>query len=475
MHGMFGPSVGANILFHMSPRPTAAIVLAAGQGTRMKSARPKVMHAVGGRALVSHVLATLTKLQVDRIVVVVGPNMEDVKRAVAPHPTVEQTERLGTGHAVLQAKEALAGFSGDILIVYGDTPFVSHDTYEQLRSARSAENAPAVVVMGFLPDDPAGYGRLIVTAKGLERIVEDKDATPEERRVRLCNSGIMAADAAVLWDLLAKVDNTNAKSEYYLTDVVKHARAAEMTCGVVNGDEEELLGINSRADLAVAEALFQTEMRNEAMENGVTLVEPSSVYFSADTVLGQDVEIGPHVVFGPGVSVANNVVIRSHCHIEGTKIESGAIVGPFARLRPGAVIGADAHVGNFVEIKNAVLESGAKVNHLTYIGDARVGGGANVGAGTITANYDGFNKTHTEIGAGASIGSNSVLVAPVKIGAGAMTGAGAVVRKDVPDDALAVNESAQKNLPGFAAKYRAKKKAEKDAQRDAQSDAKKIS
>ncbi len=449
----------------MTQRPTAAIVLAAGMGTRMKSARPKVMHAVGGRPLVGHVLATLKDLNVERVVAVIGPGMDDVAKAVAPHPTVVQTERLGTGHAVLQAKDALAGFDGDILIAYGDTPFVTAEAYDRLRAARAGENPPSVVVMGFLPDDPTGYGRLIVSANGLERIVEEKDATPDERRVRLCNSGIFAVEASALWTLLAKVDKNNAKGEYYLTDIVKLAREAELKCAVVNGDEDELLGINSRADLVVAETLFQQRMRDDVIEGGATLTDPTTVYFSADTVVGQDVEIGPFVVFGPGVTIGNGVVIKSHSHIEGAKIEQGAIVGPFARLRPGAVIGPHAHVGNFVEVKNATLEAGAKANHLTYIGDARVGAGANVGAGTITANYDGFNKTFTDIGAGASIGSNSVLVAPVKIGAGAMTGAGAVVRKDVPDDALATNEGGQKTIPGFAGKYRAKKKAEKDAKK----------
>ncbi|MDX2142349.1 MAG: bifunctional UDP-N-acetylglucosamine diphosphorylase/glucosamine-1-phosphate N-acetyltransferase GlmU [Rhodospirillaceae bacterium] len=449
----------------MTPRPTAAIVLAAGLGTRMKSARPKVMHAVGGRPLVGHVLATLKDLGIARVVVVVGPGMDDVKKAVAPHPTVVQSERLGTGHAVLQAKDALKDFKGDVLIVYGDTPFVSAEAYRRLLAARAAKNAAPVIVMGFKPDDPTGYGRLVMGKAGLARIVEEKDATAKEKKIGLCNSGIFAVDAPVLWSLLAKVGNKNAKGEYYLTDIVGHARAAKMKCAVVNGEAGELLGVNSRADLAAAEKLFQARMRRVAMDGGATLADPDSVYFSFDTKLGKDVEIGPHVVFGPGVSVADNVVIKGHCHIEGARIDSGAIVGPFARLRPGAVIGPDAHVGNFVEIKNATLEKGAKANHLAYVGDARVGAGANIGAGTITANYDGFNKSHTDIGAGASIGSNSVLVAPVTIGDGAMTGAGAVVRKDVPQDALALNEGGQKTIAGFAAKYRARKKAEKEKKR----------
>jgi bifunctional UDP-N-acetylglucosamine pyrophosphorylase/glucosamine-1-phosphate N-acetyltransferase len=447
----------------MTQRPTAAIVLAAGMGTRMKSARPKVMHAVGGQPLVNHVLNTLKAVNIENVVVVVGPGMDDVKAAVAPHKTVEQTDRLGTGHAVLQAKDALKGFDGDIVIAYGDTPFVSAEAYMRLQTARAEANGPKIVVMGFLPENPTGYGRLLVGPKGLERIVEEKDASADEKRVRLCNSGIFAVDAATLWAMLARVDKNNAKGEYYLTDIVTHARKAEILCGVVHGDEEELLGINSRVDLAAAEALFQRNMRTRALEGGATLLDPATTYFSADTVIGQDVEIGPHVMFGRGVTVGNNVQIKGYCHIEGAKIEDHAQVGPFARLRPGAVIGVDAHIGNFVEVKNSTIEKGAKVNHLTYIGDARVGEAANVGAGVITANYDGFNKSKTDIGAGASIGSNAVLVAPVKIGAGAITGAGAVVRKDVPADALVLNDSAQKVVEGFAPKYRAQKKAQKEA------------
>lgn len=444
-------------------RPTAAVVLAAGQGTRMKSRQPKVMHKVAGRTLVGHVLATLKDEAVSPVVVVIGPEMASVEKAVAPNKCVEQTERLGTGHAVLQAHPALRGFEGDVLIVYGDTPFVSAETYARMRAARAAKKPPAIVVLGFTPKDPGGYGRLVVGKKGLERIVEAKDASAKERKIGLCNSGIMLVDAAVLWRLLPKVTNKNAKGEYYLTDLVGLARKAKLTCAVVNGDEEELLGINSRAELAEAEGLLQARLRRAVMDNGATLTDPSTVYFNADTVVGQDVEIGPFVVFGPGVTVSDGTVIKGFCHIEGATIAPRAIIGPYARLRPGAEIGSDAHVGNFVEIKNAQLEQGAKVNHLTYIGDARVGAGANVGAGTITANYDGFSKSFTDIGANASIGSNAVLVAPVKIGDGAMVAAGAVVRKDVPADALAVNEGGQKTLEGFAGRYRAKKKADKAA------------
>jgi bifunctional UDP-N-acetylglucosamine pyrophosphorylase/glucosamine-1-phosphate N-acetyltransferase len=440
---------------------TAAIVLAAGLGTRMKSSLPKVMHKIAGRPMVGHVLATLAAQNISPVVVVIGPEMEALAKSVAPHGVAIQHDRRGTGHAVQQAQDALKDFSGDVVVVYGDTPFIGGETIARMRDARAGAKRPAVVVLGFTPADPGGYGRLVTGADGLERIVEAKDATPAEREIKLCNSGIMLVDAGALWQLLAHVTPNNAKNEFYLTDIVGLARKAGMTCAAVEGDEEELLGINSRVELAEAEAIFQRRARRKAMENGATLTAPDTVYFSADTRVGKDVEIGPFTVFGPGVSVDDNAVIKGFCHIEGAHIAGGAIVGPYARLRPGADIGADAHVGNFVEIKNANLESGAKVNHLSYVGDARVGSKANVGAGTITANYDGFNKSRTDIGAGASIGSNSVLVAPVKIGDGAMTGAGAVVRKDVPADGLAVNSSRQETKEGFAASYRKMKQDKK--------------
>jgi bifunctional UDP-N-acetylglucosamine pyrophosphorylase/glucosamine-1-phosphate N-acetyltransferase len=440
---------------------TAAIVLAAGLGTRMKSALPKVMHKIAGRPMVNHVLATLADQKIAPVVVVIGPEMDSLAKAVAPHATATQHDRRGTGHAVQQAENSLKDFSGDVVVVYGDTPFIGGETIARMRAARAGSNKPAVVVLGFTPADPGGYGRLITSAEGLERIVEAKDASPAERDVKLCNSGIMLVEAKALWQLLAHVTPNNAKNEFYLTDIVGLARKAGMRCAVVEGDEDELLGINSRVELAEAEAIFQRRARRKAMENGATLTAPDTVYFSADTQVGMDVEIGPFTVFGPGVRVDDGAVIKGFCHIEGAHISGGAIVGPYARLRPGADVGADAHVGNFVEIKNAKLESGAKVNHLSYVGDARVGAKANIGAGTITANYDGFSKSHTEIGAGASIGSNSVLVAPVKVGDGAMTGAGAVVRKDVPADALAVNSSRQETKEGFAAAFRRMKQDKK--------------
>jgi bifunctional UDP-N-acetylglucosamine pyrophosphorylase/glucosamine-1-phosphate N-acetyltransferase len=440
---------------------TAAIVLAAGLGTRMKSSLPKVMHKVAGRPLVGHVLATLAEEQIAPVVVVVGPELEGAAKTFAPHAVAIQHDRRGTAHAVQQGEAALKDFSGDIIVVYGDTPFIGGETIAAMRAARLGPTRPSVIVLGFTPADPGGYGRLITSPDGLERIVEAKDATPAEREIGLCNSGVMLVEAKALWHLLRQVTPNNAKNEFYLTDVVGLARKAGLTCAVVEGDEDEMLGINSRVELAEAEAIFQRRRRRAAMENGATLTAPDTVYFSADTKVGKDVEIGPFTVFGPGVTVDDNAVIKGFCHIEGAHIAGGAIVGPYSRLRPGAHIGADAHVGNFVEIKNASLESGAKVNHLSYVGDARVGAKANIGAGTITANYDGFNKSRTDIGAGASIGSNSVLVAPVKIGDGAMTGAGAVVRKDVPADALALNSSRQETKEGFAAGYRKLKQDKK--------------
>ena len=440
---------------------TAAIVLAAGLGTRMKSNLPKVMHKVAGRPLVNHVLETLAEQQIGRVVVVIGPEMDALAKAVAPHATAVQHDRRGTAHAVQQAEDALKDFAGDIVIVYGDTPFIGGATIARMREARAGAHKPAVVVLGFTPGDPGGYGRLVTSDAGLERIVEAKDATPAERAITLCNSGIMLVEAKALWQLLAHVTPNNAKNEFYLTDIVGLARKAGMSCAVVEGDEDELLGINSRVELAEAEAIYQRRRRRQAMENGATLTAPETVYFSADTKVGRDVEIGPFTVFGPGVTVDDHAVIKGFCHIEGAHIAGGAIVGPYARLRPGADIAADAHIGNFVEIKNASVETGAKVNHLSYVGDARVGAKANVGAGTITANYDGYNKSRTDIGAGASIGSNSVLVAPVKVGDGAMTGAGAVVRKDVPADALALNSSRQETREGFAANYRRMKQEQK--------------
>jgi len=398
------------------------------------------------------------------VVVVVGPGMEAVSKVVAPHRTALQAEQLGTGHAVLAAKAALGEREGDVLILYGDTPFISTETFEALLARRRAEDRPAAVVLGMRPDDPTGYGRLLVDGKGqLEAIVEHRDATAEQRRIGLCNSGVMAVDGALIWDLLGEVGTDNAKGEYYLTDIVALARRRGRVSAAVEAPAEELLGINSRAELAAAEALFQDKLRARAMEGGATLIDPASVWFSFDTRLGRDVVIGPHVVFGPGVEVADGVDIRSFSHIEGARIETGAVIGPFARLRPGSVIGAKAHVGNFVETKNATLAAGAKANHLTYLGDASVGEGANIGAGTITCNYDGFGKYRTEIGARAFIGSNSALVAPVTVGDGAIIAAGSVITQDVAPDALAVARGRQAEKPGWARLFREMKQASKQS------------
>ncbi len=461
-------SLFINNLLEMTKQKIAVLVLAAGLGTRMKSARPKVLHPLAGRPIIGHVMDTLAGIDPDRTVVVIGAEMEAVAKAVAPHTCVVQEPRLGTGHAVLAAREALGEFDGDVLIAFGDTPLVSAETLSALISARrageGAAEGAAVAVLGFRPADPGAYGRLILAPDGsLKAIVEARDASPEERAVDLCNSGVMAVDGRRLFGLLDRVGNDNAKGEYYLTDLVHLARGDGLRCVQMEAPAEELLGINSRADLAVAEAVVQTRLRARAMAEGVTLIDPTTVHFSHDTRLGRDVTVAPFVVFGPGVTVGDGVEIHAFSHIEKAAIEAGARVGPFARLRPGAAIGRNAHIGNFVEIKNAAVEAGAKVNHLTYIGDARVGAGANIGAGTITCNYDGFFKDHTDIGAGAFIGSNTALVAPVTVGDGAIIGAGSVITKEVAADALAVTRSEQRQLSGWARSFRKRKQALKDA------------
>ena len=446
----------------MTGDQTAVVILAAGLGTRMKSSLPKVMHPLAGRPMIKHLLHAIEGLAPQQACVVIGAEMEAVARAVAPYPTVVQTERLGTGHAVLAAEPVLAGFPGDVLIVYGDTPLISAATMQRMLDVKRAQPRPAVVVLGFRPEDPGAYGRLVVDGAGrLQAIVEAKDAAPEQLKIGLCNAGMMVVDGRHLFGFLRALGNANAKGEYYLTDVVTLARAQQLECRVAEGDERELIGINSRADLARAEAFLQETLRQQAMAEGATLIDPATVYFSADTRLGRDVSIGPSVFFGPGVSVGDGVEIRAFCHIEGAVIGDGAIVGPFSRLRPGAVVAAQAHVGNFVEIKNATVEQGAKVNHLTYIGDARIGARANVGAGTITCNYDGYAKGFTDIGEGAFIGSNSSLVAPVKIGAGAIIGAGSVIARDVEADALALTRGPHMEKKNWGRAFRDRKDEEK--------------
>ena len=440
----------------------AAIVLAAGKGTRMKSALPKVLHRIAGRSMVGHVLDNLSHLKVAKTAVVVAPGMDAVAKEVAPHPTVIQPEQHGTGDAVAAAKDAVGKVDGTVLVLFGDSPFVTPETMGRLVARCEAGDRPAVVVLGMRPKDPTGYGRLVTDADGsLMAIVEHRDTDETQRVIGLCNSGVMAIDGTVLWDLVGAIGNANAKQEYYLTDVVAIARQRGRNAAVVEAPAEELIGVNSRAELAVAESLCQQRLRDRAFENGVTMTDPASVFLCADTKLGQDVTIGPNVVFGPGVTVADNVEIRAFCHIEGAAIERGAVIGPFARLRPGSKIGPEAHVGNFVETKNAVLGAGAKANHLTYLGDAAVGAKSNIGAGTITCNYDGFLKSQTTIGDNVFIGSNSALVAPVTIGDGAMVAAGSVITTDVEADALAVARGQQAAKPGWAAKFREARAAQK--------------
>jgi len=443
----------------------AAVVLAAGRGTRMKSDVPKVLHPLAGRPMLAQLLATVEALGVNRRIVVVSPdNGEAIQAAVSGIEVAVQDPPLGTGHAMMAAWTNLSDFTGDVLMLFADSPLVSVETLDAMLAARRGAADPAVVVMGFRPENTAEYGRLVVDGNGnLERIVEHRDASPAEREITMCNSGFMAIDGAVLGQFLDGLGNDNAKGEYYLTDIVEIANSLGRTCTVVEGGEIEALGINSRDQLAQAEAVVQNRLRHAAMAAGVTLLDPESVYFCHDSVLGRDVTIQPHVYFGPGVAVADNVTINAFSHLEGCRIASGANIGPFARLRPEAEIGKDVRIGNFVEVKKASIEDGAKVNHLAYIGDARVGAGANIGAGTITCNYDGFLKSFTDIGKGAFIGSNTALVAPVKVGDGAIVGAGSTVTHEVTADALAVERSEQWEKQGYAVGFRKRKAAEKAA------------
>jgi bifunctional UDP-N-acetylglucosamine pyrophosphorylase/glucosamine-1-phosphate N-acetyltransferase len=443
------------------PTPVALVILAAGAGTRMRSTLPKPLHSVGGLPLLGHVMAAGATLNPARCVVVVGEGAAQMAVAAGRFDPgaliVEQPERRGTGHAVRCALPALDGFEGRIVVLYADTPFLRPETLAAL-----AASPAAVTVLGFESAAPGGYGRLIRDADGsLARIVEAADATEAVRRVTLCNAGVMAFDAGPGRGWLAQLTDDNANGEYYLTDLVGLARADGAVCAVVECPEAETMGVNSRAELAQAESLFQRRARASALASGATLVAPETVFFSHDTRLGRDVSIGPNVVFGPGVTVEDEVEIGPFCHLEGCILRSGATVGPFARLRPGAVIERGARVGNFVEIKNAVMGEGAKANHLAYVGDATVGAGANLGAGTITCNYDGVAKHRTEIGAGAFVGSNSALVAPLRIGDGAYIGSGSVITTDVAQDALAIGRARQVDKPGLAARLRARLKLSK--------------
>ena len=440
----------------MSPRNCLAIVLAAGEGTRMRSSRPKALNLLGGRTLLAHVLATAQAAGCGEIAVVVGPDHAEVAeeaRARAPGAQAfEQRERKGTAHAVLAARQAIAQGADDVLVIFADTPLLRAETLKALRAA--LERGASVAVLGFRPADPTGYGRLLTQGGELIAIREDKDASAEERKIGLCNGGLMALAGAQALQLLDRIDNNNAKGEFYLTDAVALARDMGLKAVAIETTEDEVRGINTKAQLAEAEAALQQRLRAAAMEAGVTLVAPETVFLSADTRLGRDVTVEPNVVFGPGVTVEEGATIKSFSHLEGAHVGKGARVGPFARLRPGTELGTDVHIGNFVEVKAATIETGAKANHLAYIGDASVGAGANIGAGTITCNYDGVAKHRTDIGKGAFIGSNSSLVAPVKVGDGAYVGTGTVVTEDVPADSLAVARAKQTIKEGWAKRLR---------------------
>ncbi len=442
--------------------PLAAIILAAGQGTRMKSSLHKVLHPIAGKPMLLHLLDTVDTLGITQSVVVVGKGREQVEAAVAGRPVAiaVQDPQHGTGHAVQQAEGALGNFiaqhpDGDVLILYGDVPLVPAATMTAMVARLQADDKPAIVVLGFEPEDTLKYGRVIADADGvIQKMVEHKDATEAERAVRLCNSGLMAVKASDLFALLARVTDDNAAGEYYLVDIVNIAREDGRKSAVVKTNPFDVTGINSRAELATAEAQWQQFKREEAMDGGVTLRAPETVFFSWDTEIANDVTIEPHVVFGPGVKVARGSTIRAFSHLEGATVGENCEVGPYARLRPGAVMEEKSKVGNFVEMKKAVLGKGAKANHLTYLGDVTVGAGANIGAGTITCNYDGYFKYPTVIGEGAFIGSNSSLVAPVNIGAGAIVGAGSVVTQDVDADALGLTRAKQEGKEGWAKRFR---------------------
>lgn len=447
-------------------RPRAAIILAAGKSTRMKSKTSKVLHKVGGQSCLAWVAEMARSVGADKIVCVVGEANQDVRKAAEALglEIAVQEPQNGTGHAVLCAKEAMADFDGDMVVLCADAPLIRPSTLQDV--FETLDHGADVAVLGFEPDDPGAYGRLIIEDCRLTKIVEAKEASPEELAVRLCNSGIMAGRASVMYDALSRVTNDNVKGEYYLTDVVQIAReAGRAIAPVTASDPDEVLGINSRADLALAESAFQNRMRADMLAKGVTLRDPQTIYFSFDTDIEADADIGANVIFGPGVSVAEDAVIHPFCHLEGTSVGKAAQIGPFARLRPGTVMGDGTKAGNFVETKKAVVGKGSKINHLSYIGDAQIGEDANIGAGTITCNYDGYDKHVTTIGDGAFVGSNSSLVAPVAIGAGAYLGSGGVVTQDVPDNALAVARAPQANKDGWATRYRAakaKRKSSKD-------------
>jgi bifunctional UDP-N-acetylglucosamine pyrophosphorylase/glucosamine-1-phosphate N-acetyltransferase len=447
----------------MSARSSLTVVLAAGEGTRMRSALPKVLHPVAGQSLLSHVLGAVPSGAGASLAVVVGPGhkavADEVARVRPDAATFVQPERLGTAHAVLAAREAIVRGADDLLVAFGDTPLISAQTFERLRAP--LKNGAALAVLGFKPAEPTGYGRLLVEGGKLRGIREQADATPAERMITLCNAGVMAFDGRKALKIIEAIGNANSKSEYYLTDAVAIVRDLGLEAVVIETSEDEVRGINTKAQLAEAEAAMQARLRKAALDAGVTLIAPETVYLAADTKFGSDVTIEPFVVIGPGVSIADGAVIHSFSHIVQAAIGKNASVGPYARLRPGTSLGEGAKIGNFVEAKAATLEAGVKVNHLSYVGDAHVGANANLGAGTITCNYNGFSKHKTTIGKGAFIGTNSSLVAPVNIGNGAYIGSGSVITKDVPDDAMAMERSPQSIREGGAARYREKNRKAK--------------
>jgi bifunctional UDP-N-acetylglucosamine pyrophosphorylase/glucosamine-1-phosphate N-acetyltransferase len=440
----------------MTSRTSLTIVLAAGEGTRMRSAKPKVLHPVAGQSLLAHVLAAAPKGSNAALAVVIGPDhqavAEEAMRIRPDAATFVQRERLGTAHAVLAARETIARGADDLLIAFGDTPLISAATFERLRAP--LKSGAALAVLGFRAADPTGYGRLVVEGDRLVAIREQADASPAERAITLCNAGVMAFDGRKALDIIEKIGNANSKREYYLSDAVAVVRDLGLEAVVIETSEDEVRGINTKGQLAEAEQVMQARLRNAALEAGVTMVAPETVYLAADTTFGKDVTIEPFVVIGPGVSISDGAVIHSFSHIIQSSIGKNASVGPYARLRPGTSLGEGAKIGNFVETKAATLEAGVKVNHLSYVGDAHVGANANIGAGTITCNYDGFAKHKTEIGAGAFVGTNSSLVAPVKIGSGAYIGSGSVITRDVPDDAMAMERTQQTNREGGAKRFR---------------------
>jgi bifunctional UDP-N-acetylglucosamine pyrophosphorylase/glucosamine-1-phosphate N-acetyltransferase len=448
-----------------SPRKRAAVILAAGQGTRMKSPTPKVLHAIGGRALLDHAIDAALALDCERVVVVVGAHSpkvgEHVRARLGPDAAVVQDPPLGTGHAVLAAREALADFDGDVVVTYADCPLLTAPVIEPLFDLRA--RGADVAVLGFEAADPGAYGRLILApGQVLLRIVEAKDADDTVRQVKHCNSGVLAADRALLFDLLAQVGNANAKGEYYLTDVVGLAHDRGLATRAAFAPEAAVQGVNSQAELAAAEAVWQAGRRAALLVEGVTMPAPDTVHLCWDTKLAAGVTVEPFVVFGPGVSVATGAVIKAFSHLEGASVGEAALIGPYARLRPGAEIGPEAHIGNFVEVKKVKVGAGAKANHLSYLGDGSVGAKANIGAGTIFCNYDGFDKFETHVGPGAFIGSNTALVAPVRVGEGAMTGSGSVITRDDADGALALGRAPQSDKPGWATQFRALKLAQKE-------------